>query len=162
MTDRRALLRWGIGLGLLASSGGLLRSLLWPPPLDTDETALLKAYAAALLGDGEAAHAILGALVARADQDRGLRRIVRRGLSAVERLAKDRGHASLGVLAASEMDTLLEIAARAQVGSVLRIAYERLRLEIFALHFARPEVVASLALPAPPQPLGFAKYEDAP
>lgn len=162
MTDRRALLRWGIGLGLLASSGGLLRSLLWPPPLDTDESALLHAYAAALLGEGEAAGAILGALVARANQDRGLRRIVRRGLSAVERLAKERGHPSLDGLAAAEMDRLLEVAASAPAGSVLRIAYERLRLEIFALHFARPEVVASLALPAPPQPSGFPKHEDAP
>ncbi|KAB2840533.1 MAG: hypothetical protein F9K47_13385 [Burkholderiales bacterium] len=162
MTDRRAMLRWGIGLGLLASSGGLLRSLLWPPPLDTDETALLKAYAAALLGDGEAAEAILGALVARANQDRGLRRIVRRGLSAVERLAKEGGHASLDVLSTAATDRLLETIANAQAGSVLRIAYERLRLEIYALYFARPEVVASLALPGPPQPAGFPGHEDAP
>lgn len=162
MTDRRGVLRWGLGVGLLLASGSLLRSLFWPAPLDDREIEGLQALADALLGEREAAAAALPALLAGASRDRGLRRIIRRGLSELEGLARARSGAALGALSALERDTLLELASRAEPQSVLRVTYERLRLELFNLHYARPEVLAALKLPAPPQPLGYPGYEDAP
>jgi hypothetical protein len=161
MTRRRAVLRWGLGLGLLATSGALLRSLLWPPPFDDDEQARLLSFVATLLGDEPAAITLLPAFLAQGARDRALRRLVRRGLAALDGLADDAGGASFGALLPATRETVLEHAASLETKEVARIFYERLRLEFFGLYYSRPEVLAAMRLPPPPQPAGYPAYLEA-
>lgn len=166
MITRRDLLRWGLGLGLISASGAMLKSLLWPDPLSTDEQDMLARIAAVLLPadglDAAGLAALAAQLAARADADRGLRRIVRRGSNWLDDAATDLRRGGFAELGATERESVLRRAAEATPGSVPRVLFDRLRIELFALYYARAETAAALGLPAAPQPAGFSDYTRAP
>lgn len=166
MVARRDVLRWGFGLGLIAASGAMLKGLLWPAPLEAGERRTLESLAASLLPEeGLAAPglAMLAAQIAgRADADRALRRILRRGTRWLDEAADELRGRSFAALDAADRETLLQHASTAEAGSLPRVLFERLRLELFGLYYARAETVAALGLPSPPQPAGFPDYTRAP
>jgi hypothetical protein len=163
---RRDILRWGLGLGLISASGAMLKSLLWPAPVEADELRNLESFAAALLPDDGLNAADLSGLAARlaerADADRGLRRIVRRGSRWLDEAAAELRGRAFSALDLADRETLLRRAAGAAPESLPRVLFERLRLELFGLYYARAETAAALGLPAPPQPAGFPDYTRAP
>jgi len=164
--NRREALRWGLGLGLLASSGALLKSLLWPAPVTDAETGVLLAFGEALLPPAALSrgglNGMIGDVVAAANSDRALRRVLRRGVAWIEDAAGSHASPGFSLLTAEAATGIVAATAAAEVGSVPRVFYERLRLELFARCFARPQVLAALGLPGPPQPGGYPDYTRAP
>ncbi len=166
MIDRREALRWSLGLSLLAASGAVFKSLLWPAPISAAESLALRAYATIFLPpagmSAEAMAELVQDLVAAADTDRSLRRVLRRGMAWLEARAGESGAADYAAMAPDLAARVLPAAASAAPGSVPRVFYERLRWELFRRYYARPQTLAALKLSGPPQPLGFPDYTRAP
>lgn len=164
MLARRDLLRVGLGLGLIGASGVALRQLLWPPALAESERHGLLALGESLLPaaglDGGALAVLIAGLAAQTDADRALRRVIRRGLHWLD--GESKGEGGFSSLPRDARHTLLERAVAQAPGSVPRVLLDRLRMELFALYYARPETLAALGLPPPPQPAGYLDYQRAP
>ena len=164
--DRRSFLRYALGGGLLAASALLFKSIFWPPPLDSGETAALERFADVLIPRDDLPSAndlrLVDTIVRDASVERRLARLLRRGISWLDSAAKRDFGVAFAALDAAAADRVVTVAASGPESSVERIFFDRARIELFKLYYARPESWRGLAAVLPPQPLGFMDYASPP
>jgi hypothetical protein len=161
--SRRRFLRVVLGTGLLAWSGVIFKKALWPAPLSDTERAVFSAYLQTLIPADETPGAVeLGVdrkLSVQVDADRAYLRLVRKGCAWLNEQARATGGESFPGLDGTERDVVVALAAQAPSDSLVRIFFDRTRLDAFSEYYADPQSWAGLPYARSPQPLGFTDYQ---
>jgi hypothetical protein len=159
---RRRFLRLGIGVGLLAASGYLFKTVLMPSKLSSYETGVLKAYLDTLIPPGDAPSAsalgVLEKILEDAQADNALRRIIKKGCAWLDDMAGKRGSLPFASLGESDRDDIVELASHARGGSPEAVFFERIRTPAFSYYYSQVESWPYLGYDGPPQPKGFIDY----
>jgi hypothetical protein len=162
--SRRKFLRLTLGVGLVASSGYILKDIFMPSQLDSGERGTFKAFLDTLIPSDETPGALqLGVsekILAKASEDAQYRRLVRKGCSWLNRRAKGRGSAGYTSLGQCGQEAVLRELADAPENSAAHIFFERLRSDAFFYYYAHPASWAGLRYKGPPQPDGYPDYTE--
>jgi hypothetical protein len=164
--SRRSFLRATLGIGLLASSGYILKEFFFPPQIGSAERRTLDALLDTLIPSDATPGAVqLGVarkIFDKASEDAGYRRLISKGCGWFDRKARGRGADGFPSLGEREREELVEQAEKADAGSVPGIFFERLRADAFFHYYAHPASWQGTGYKGPPQPDGYPDYADAP
>ncbi|UCE78583.1 MAG: gluconate 2-dehydrogenase subunit 3 family protein [Nitrospiraceae bacterium] len=164
--SRRLFLKLSIGAGLLASSGYIFKTVLWPSQVTPDETKTLASYLDTLIPPditpGAVELNVHEMIISKTRTDRKYRRLIKKGCRWLDTEAgsfnADR-FASLGEL---NRQKIVKIASQGKRDSLTGIFFERTRLDAFFYYYGTIQSWKSLGYEGPPQPIGFPDYTSPP
>jgi hypothetical protein len=160
--SRRSFLRTSLGIGLLVSSGYVLKDLFLPAAIKPEERRTIEAFIDTLIPQdttpGALQLGVAAKILAKAHEDGQYRRLARKGCEWLDRKAGTRRADGFFSLGGREREELVGQAAKAAVGSVPRIFFERLRADAFFHYYANPASWKGLRYKGPPQPDGYPDY----
>lgn len=160
--SRRSFLRISLGIGLLASSGYILKDLYFPSPLTAGEIGTLEAFLDTLIPadstPGALELGVAGKILVTAREDAGYRRLIRKGCGWLDGKARGRKADSFFSLDGQGREILVAEAAEHAQGSLPRIFFERMRNDAFSHFYAHPASWKGLRYKGPPQPDGYPDY----
>ncbi len=163
--NRRKFLRLTLGMGLLATSGYILKGVYMPAQLDVREVTTFKAFLDSLIPSDETPGALqLGVgekILKKASEDAQYRRVIREGCNWLDRRAKSRGGAGYSSLSLRRREELLGESAVSPQRSAARIFFECIRSDAFFYYYAHPAGWTGLRYKGPPQPEGYPDYTEA-
>ena len=161
---RRKFLRLTTGIGLLASSGYILKDIFLPPQLDVAERRTLEAVLDTLIPSDETPGALkLGVsskILDKASQDAQYRRLIRKGCSWLDRKASGRGASGYSSLDEGNREAVMGELAGVPDGSVAAIFFEQLRSDAFFHYYAHAASWRGMGYKGPPQPEGYPDYTE--
>jgi hypothetical protein len=164
--SRRSFLRLTLGIGLLASSGYILKNVFLPSQITSRENKTLEALLDTLIPSDETPGAIelgtLGKIRLLADRDYQYRRLLKSGCAWLNDKAAEQNTDTFSSLSAAKREEVVRQAAGSRPESMPRLFFERIRSDAFDHYYAQPESWRALGYKGPPQPEGFPDYADAP
>lgn len=160
--QRRRLLKWALGAGLLAWSGHLFKGVFWPKALNTIELQTLAAYLDTFIPADETPSAtalgVHNEIIATAAADYRFRRLLHKGCSWLDGQARILGAEGFAQLNDGGREQIVALAAAEAQDSLPGILFERLRREAFFHYYGHPLSWAGFPYAGPPQPKGHLDY----
>lgn len=162
--SRRKFLRLTLGVGLIASSGYILKGVFIPAQLDVRERRTFEAVIDVLIPSDETPGALqLGVakkILHKASQDTQYRRLIREGCAWLDSKARSRGGAGYLSLHEGNREKVMEELAGSPAGSLPGIFFGQLRSDAFFHYYAHPASWKGLGYKGPPQPDGYPDYTE--
>ncbi len=160
--SRRLFLRLSIGAGLLASSGYIFKTVLWPSSITPYETDTLTVYLDSLIPPdmtpGAAQLKVPEMIISKSETSRKYRRLLKKGCSWLDKQAGQFNADKFTALSETDRQKVIMIASEKKRTSLPRIFFEQTRLDAFFYYYGNIESWAGLGYDGPPQPFGFPDY----
>jgi hypothetical protein len=102
------------------------------------------------------------AILALAQREARIARLVDRGCAWLDQQAGERGAADFVALPQPERDAVVALAEASPAGSLPRAFFAFTEQAVFAHYYAQPESWRGLGFAGPPQPLGFPDFAEPP
>jgi hypothetical protein len=164
--SRRTFLRTSLGIGLLVSSGYILKNLFLPAAINSAERITLESFLDALIPADETPSAtqlgVAGKILTQALEDSQYRRLIKKGCGWLDHKARQHGADGFHSLGNREKEKVVAEAADADADSLPGIFFARLRSDAFFHYYAHPSSWKGLGYKGPPQPDGYPDYALAP
>jgi hypothetical protein len=142
LVSRRKFLRLTLGVGLLASSGYILKDIFLPSQLDIAERRTFTAFLDTLIPSDETPGALkLGVaekILNKASQDAQYRRLIRKGCAWLDRKARGRGGAGYSSLDEGNREVVMGELVGVAAVSVPGIFFEQMRSDALFHYYAHP------------------------
>ncbi len=160
--SRRLFLKLSLGAGLLASSGYIFKTVLWPSQVTPDETKTLSAYLDTLIPPDVTPGAVQlnvpEMIISKSRTDRKYRRLIKKGCRWLDTQAGDFKTDTFASLGGETRQEIVKIASEAERSSLPGIFFKQIRLDAFFYYYGTAESWEGLGYDGPPQPLGFPDY----
>lgn len=160
--SRRLFLKLSVGAGLLASSGYIFKTVLWPSAVTPEETKTLSSYVDTLIPpDITPAASQLNVpqmIISKSKSDRKYRRLIKKGCHWLDKQAGYFNADSFAMLNEQNREHIVKIASEGERDSLHGIFFERMRLDAFFCYYGIVESWKGLGYEGPPQPKGFPDY----
>ena len=164
--SRRLFLKLSLGAGLLASSGYIFKTVLWPSQVTPDESNTLSAYLDTLIPPDETPGAVQlnvpGMIISKSKTDRKYRRLIKKGCGWLDAQAKYSNADRFASLDEDNRQEIVKISSEGDRGSLPGTFFERIRLDAFFFFYGTTESWKGLGYDGPPQPFGFPDYTSPP
>ncbi len=164
--SRRLFLKFSLGGGLIASSGYIFKTVLFPSQVTPDETRTLSAYLDTLIPPdvtpGAVQLKVPEMIISKSTSDRKYRRLIRKGCRWLDAQAGYFNGDSFASLDEHNRQEIIKIASEGERDSLQGIFFERTRLDAFFYYYGTAKSWKGLGYKGPPQPYGFPDYTSPP
>lgn len=163
---RRYFLKLSLGIGLIAFSGYLFKTIFWPSRITAGETKTLTAYLDTLIpadtSPGAVQLGVAEKIISSSHKERKYRRLLKKGCVWLDSKARSHNAADFSLLDQRARSEIVGIASNERADQLPNIFFERTRFDAFSHFYAHPDSWTSLGYDGPPQPYGFPDYTQPP
>lgn len=156
---RRHFLRLSAGVGLIASSAYIFKTVLWPSRLMNREiqtfTAYLDTIIPADIAPGAVKLGVPDSLILKSAADKKYRRLIKKGCDWLDSTAKQYSAEGFASLSDVDRQKVVRLASEARSDSLPGIFFKQTRLDAYYFFYANPESWIVAGYNGPPQPFGF-------